>query len=346
MALPTIPRSVNTDIDASTRDLWRKGVVSQVLQKIPLTAKLLSAGQIGFDSGERITQTVKYQEVDSLMQDYTDDQPMTVGRILNKTKPYFISKRAQIPVMHNADEELYNKGAQPVDLAVTRVQDASRAVKLGLNKRFYKAAATDTGASFNSVIQALNHDATYGGVTRTISSGVNTWFQGADINRFASAASSQDTQVAISINLIRRMVDVMMEDAEDTSPGNLMFLMGPANYIKLKGMVDAAGKYEYGPMNVKYGFESFTIDGVEIVKDYSLTATKLSAETNPQYWVLGLNIADWKLAIHPSRKFNLTPSVWQGQMANGTDSYLARILLAGNLCCFKPNGSIWLSNVQ
>jgi hypothetical protein len=51
------------------------------------------------------------------------------------------------------------------------------------------------------------------------------------------------------------------------------------------------------------------------------------------------------LRIHTSRDFQMTDFVWQGDRVNGYDKWLARILVAGNLVCWKPNGSMWLNNV-
>lgn len=345
MASSAITASTNAEIEASTRDLWKQGVKPQVLLQMPMLAKLYDGRRFVWRDGKTITQTVKYQEVDSLYQAYTVGTPMNGGRVQNKTKPWFYSKLAQIPITWDVDEELYNVSGgenSPVDLAASRVEDAVLGTRIGLYKAMYDADTTDTGNSFQSIVQALNHDATYGGTTRATTA-TNKWFQGASLD---DTYADQDTAVAISISLIRQMIDKMLENSKQTNASNLMFLMGPANYRKLKSQVDSTMHYTPGPMNVKYGFDSFTLDGAEVVKDYYLTANNLSAETTPEKWVFGLNIPDWEFAIHPNRNFKLTPFRWQAEVAGGTDSWLARVLLGGNLICWKPNGSIWRSNVS
>lgn len=90
------------------------------------------------------------------------------------------------------------------------------------------------------------------------------------------------------------------------------------------------------------------IDGIEIVQDSFLTAglvdhsgTTLAAEK----WMLLLNIPDWELRLHP-KHFKFTGFTWQGDRQDGYDEWLARIMIAGNLICWKPNGSIFLNNVS
>ena len=48
--------------------------------------------------------------------------------------------------------------------------------------------------------------------------------------------------------------------------------------------------------------------------------------------------------LDPQRGFgHITDFTDQSVIANGTADYLARVKLAGNLVCEKPNGSIYLS---
>jgi len=123
--------------------------------------------------------------------------------------------------------------------------------------------------------------------------------------------------------------------------------MGEDNYLTLKAQVQASVHITNpGPL-VKYGFNTFMLDdNVEIVCDTYLTDTILTDETTPQNWVFGFNAEDWKLWLYRGRAFNLTPFVWQGQMANQPDAHLARVLLKGNLACEKPNGSIFRTAIS
>jgi len=350
MASNTIPTSDNAQIEHTTRNLWRKGVISQVLLARPLMAKLYDRHRFRPDSGEKIRQTVKTSEVDGLLQTYTADQPMPGGRQTNLDRFVFEQKRAQLPISYDAGEDLFNNGGPNalVDLGRQRAEDAFEGTHIGVYKQFYGSAGTDTGTDFNSVIQALTHDTaseTYGNVTRNYGTSVNDWAQGADLNDFASDASSQATSYQISIYLIRRCAMKMREHAK--AGASLMFVVGPDLYLKLKMELDASVKYEAGPMNLDYGFESFTIDkNIEIVNDYFLTAKNLPAETTPNKWLIGFNADDWQFVVHPKRAFLRTTPKWQGDVPNGTDSYLGRVMLVGNLVCWRPSGSILLTNVS
>lgn len=351
MASTAIPASVNAQIEHSTQNYWKEGVKDQVLLKMPLMAKLYDRKRMRPESGEKIRQTVKTSEVDGLFQTYAMGTPLPGGRSSNLDRFVFSQKFAQLPISHDADEELFNRGGKnaPVDIARQRAKDAFRGTRIGLYKQFYGSAATDSGTDFQSIYQALAHDDAaelYGNVSRDISADLNDWAQGADLGDFASNASVQATAYQISIYLIRRCIVKMMEHAEDENDvSSLMFVCGPDLYLKLKQEVDASLKYTPGPMAVKYGFNSFTIDNVEVVLDYFLTDANLPAETNPDKWLIGINADDWEFVLQPSRAFKRTPAKWQGDIEGGTDSYLSRVLITGNLCCWKPRGSILLTNV-
>jgi hypothetical protein len=83
------------------------------------------------------------------------------------------------------------------------------------------------------------------------------------------------------------------------------------------------------------------LDGHEVV---SVPYLQRSSTTKTWFFILNMNF--WELRIHTARNFKMTDFKWQGEQANGFDYYLARILLKGNFVCWKPNSSMWLSNVS
>jgi len=89
----------------------------------------------------------------------------------------------------------------------------------------------------------------------------------------------------------------------------------------------------------KYGFQTFVIDGVEFVQDSWLTTNSMTTD----FFLLAPST--WDLRVSPKRNFKMTGFTWQGDQVGGLDKYLARILLAGNLTCSKPNANIWKSNM-
>jgi hypothetical protein len=347
MAADAITPSANANISATTRDFWLRTVVDQVFLKMPLYARLLMADKVSWKGGQHITAPVDTAEWDDLMQDYTAGEGMTSGRAATLTKPWFNWKMAQMPVSYNVDEYLQNGGASDIkviDFSEYLTKKSHKATRIGLYKRMYSSTSTDATKPIQSVYQALNHDATYGHVSRATTV-TNKWWQGASI---AETFADQDTSRTISIHMFRQAFSAADMRAE--TAGNYLCVVGPDNYLNLKSQVDGSVHIVNppGPL-VKYGFQSFMLDGVEVVRDPYLRATGLTAETalgtGPEKWFFIFNINDWELRLHPERSIRMTPFKWQGDYANGPDEWLARIMIAGNLVCWRPQGSIWLSDV-
>ena len=344
MASDAITESTNKNIASTTRDLWKRSVVSQVFLQMPLYTKLLLRHRVTWKGGVNITCPVQTSEQDGYGQWYSTGTGMTAGHASTLTKPWFGWKKFQQPVTFDIDEELQNSGGsetEVVDLAALMVQQAHRATRINLYKAMYRAATVDTDRQFSSVVQALTHDQAYAHTTRTVGSSINTWWQGASIDE---SYTDQATQRTWSIGTFRDAHDAADRFVENDA--DYLCVVGSAGYLKLKAQVDASTYVTNPGELVKYGFESFTLDGVEVVKDKFLRANGLPDETNPQYWFFLLNVNDWELRLHPKRAMTFKPFKWQGDVKDGPDEWLARVMMAGNLCCWRPNGSIFLSNVQ
>jgi len=336
MAANALTPTQNADLNATSRELWDKTIKDQVLLRIPLLAKLFDMRQIKFDDGTRLAWSVDTAEIDDLAQDYGTGDAMTAGRKKTLTKPWLNWKKMQVPILLDEEEMNENGGSNSiVDLSAFIVKKGQRAARIALCRRLYASASSDSGDAIQGVYQALiQATTTYAHVTRSTT--VNTWFQSASVN---GAWTDQATAAAMSVSLMRSMV-MAMSRYGDADRRNFLFTMGENNYLTLKAQVQASVHLiNPGPL-VKYGFDTFMLDGnVEIVCDTYLSDTILD-ETTPQQWVFGFNAEDWKLWLFRKRAFNLTPFVWQGQMANQPDAWLARVLLKGNLAALKPNGSI------
>jgi hypothetical protein len=76
-----------------------------------------------------------------------------------------------------------------------------------------------------------------------------------------------------------------------------------------------------------------------------VSSTYLQTTAVMQKWVFILNMEEFELRLSANRNFDMTEFEWQGKHTGGVDYYLARILIAGNLICWKPSSSLWLSNV-
>jgi len=350
MALGATAETVaNANLAAATRALIIKGFKEQVLMKNPLLTKMLLASRVTWQGGTSIKQAVKYTDLSSLVQDYNPNDALTAERKTMFEQPWFDWRYAQVPLVYDIEEKLQNMSGgsdtQIFSLASVLSKAGLEALRIWLTKCAYEIpdsgstqlASSDTRTTnprFQSIIQALNHDATYARLSRATTV-TNKWWQSASI---ADTYADQDTDIGWSINTVRQARQAI--DLYSSGPQDLICLVGSVGHLALKREIESRHMYvNPGPL-AKYGFDSFTIDGLEVVHDPYL---RNSLVGNAHKWLLILNIKDWEFRLHPQRAFEVAPFTHQGNVPNGVDMWLSRIYLAGNLVCWKPSGSIWLS---
>ena len=341
MSANTITASSNDNLESTTRELWLETVVDQVLLKSAVIGKLLDRGRDVWKAGKVITKTIDTAETDETSQFYTVGEGMTATRKTTLDRAYFDRKYLQTPVVMDVNESLDNDGGveSVIDLAEYLVKKAQRATRIKLIKAIYSSSTTDATGSFQGIYQALNHDATYGHLSRATTV-TNGYWQGASLD---DTYADQDDAQTISVSLIRQCTAKLSEHMDDVA--DLFYVMGPSLWLTLQAQLDGSVNYQPGPMQLKYGFTSFMIDGVECIKDDYLTDTNLSAESDPDKWLFGLNAAEWEFRLHPKRALTLKPFVWQGDRQDAVDQELSRVMAAGNLVTWKPRASIMLTNV-
>jgi hypothetical protein len=350
------------DLSLATRELFVRSVKHQVFMQTPILEELERRNKITYSGGKYIERLVDTGEVDELGQAYTANEPLTDEKKDTLEKPRFNFKLYQHPMKYDVDEYLQNHEAasdvQLLDLAEHLVRKSQRGIRLALRNMLYNVnPKTQTGSEtgvgdsskfFQSLLSALDHDVTYGGITRTLSSSTNSWWQGADPSGQPNqgvTVSTQNTAANITISNLRKWIVPIEQYMEKMS--DLYCIMCPTLWNKLRAELEAKGQLKDGlnQDKIRYGIQSFSIDGMEVVKDPYLEKGWGSSGTT-ENWVFILNLNDWELRIHNARNFKQTEFKWQGENANGFDYYLARILLAGNFLCWKPNGSMWLQNVS
>ena len=355
--------NANGNLQSLTRASVIPQIRNQVFLKSPLMAALVDAKKINWRGGTLISKPVQKANADSLAQDYTVNEPMTAQRKTVMETPQFHLKFKQIPIVYDVQEELMNQAATDsnakiLDLVETLTRITLSGIRISLYKNIWYDGLITNASDTQSGVQSIRHalycavadsSTTYGGITRTSSgtaaSIVNQWWQGADINMWASSTANA-TSCAASIDTFRKAKDACDEHLDDTP--NYLAITGPKNYRRLKAYVDAKRVDTSNGSLAKYGFDTFTIDGVQVVKDAFLTEANLAgweagATNYPDEAFVLLNINDWEFRIAPSRNFKMTPFKWQGDQPNGLDQHMARVLLAANLVCWKPNGSILLN---
>ncbi len=340
-----------SDLTIATRELFVRTMKNEVFMRMPFYEELERRNLITFRGGKYIERLVDKDEMDDLAQDYTSHEALTDEAKPMLAKPRFTWKRTQIPLRYDGEVEIQNANAgteeQLADLPKYLVKKAQRAARIKMMKNAFNAGSTtprtDGGKYFQSLVSALNHDTTYGTISRSFSSDTNDYWQGADPAGLSGgiSSSSQDTAVNISISNLRKWItesDVShyMEAMQD-----VYVMMCATLYNKLRAEMESRHIYKPIGDTAKQGFNKMELDGHQIV-----SVPYLGTTSTMKTWVFILNLPDWELRINTARNFKMTEFEWMGKQSNGYDYYLARILIAGNLVCWKPNGNMWLSQVS
>jgi hypothetical protein len=349
------------DLSIATRELFVRSVKDQVYMRTPILEELQRRSQVTYSGGKYIERLVDVNEVNGLAQAYTANEALSDGKIDTLEKPRFNFKLLQQPMKYDVDEYLQNHNAgteeQLLDLAQYLVTKSQRGIKLAMRNMMYNvnpdgATGSETGVPdnskyFQSLLSALDHGVTtYGNTSRTIGTSTGWWCGSDPASRpdVSGISSTQDDATNISVANFRKWLIPIEEYMESMS--DLYVVMCPTLWNKLRAELEAKGQHsQLNAEKLAYGIQAFDIDGAMIVKDPYLENGYGTSGTT-ENWVFILNLNDWELRIHNDRNMKQTEFKWQGENANGHDYWLARILCSGNLINWKPNGSMWLSNVS
>jgi hypothetical protein len=351
-----------TNLETVTRDLFVGGVEDEVYTRIAFTEELLKRKQITTKGGKNITKAIDYAEVDSLAQAYSSNEPLTDGEKTSLIAPAFGWKKVQLPMKYDGDVEIQNLTAndteQMVDIGEYIVNKAHRGMKLKLNSMLFNGGActtatgyNDSGKNFQSLIHALLHEdtattGTYGGIARDASAGLRNWYQGACPSQIVSTVAegtaltvtAQSTETPLTIANLRKWIIPVQHHMK--AKKDIMVIMCPSLFNRLKAECQAQMVYKEDGDTANVGFNKMYIDNHQIVDcDY------LETNAAMKKWVFLLNMDTWEIRINSARNFKQTAFKWCGDLPNGVDYYLARILLAGNCITWNPAANMFLSNV-
>ncbi|KPJ70372.1 MAG: hypothetical protein AMS14_10840, partial [Planctomycetes bacterium DG_20] len=267
---------------------------------------------------------------------YGPTDPLTTTSRTLTDKPKWGWKYMQMPVTYDVETKLQNDTGDsevaPLKLVQLIVKQANEGCRRRFQKAFYDTATTDAGTSIQSVVTGIDHARTYGTLVTT--SSAKTWWNGASLD---DTFTDRNTAYAASIANFRKVKTRILR-YQSGNPA-LMAICSEEIFDKLKAQVEARHIYTRdGSRLAKYGFETFMIDGVEVVQD-----SWLSLNSKANYFLM-LTLDSWELRIHPMRSFTMTDFVWQGDRDGGRDEWLSRILIAGNNVCWQPNANYWGSN--
>jgi len=340
------------DVTLATRELFSRTLVDQVMWRTPVVEALQRNGQVKstFKGGKYIEKLIDTDTIESLVQEYTTNTALTDAKKTTLEKPRFTWKYATLPLRYDIDEEVQNANAgkeeQLLDLPEHLVKKAHKDLKKWMCAKLFNSGSTtgvaDGAVGFQSFVSALDADVTYGTITRTAASNIADYWQGADPAGLWSSitASTQGTAANMTTSNIRKWVNESdiahyMDGADD-----LMILMCPTLWNKLAAEME--GKLIYKPgLKQSQGIRSMIFDGHEIV-----SVPYLQTTSEMKTWVFIINLRHWEWRMWNNRDFKFTGFKWQGENSNGYDFFLARVMMCGNFFCWKPNSSMWLSNVS
>ena len=325
--------TLNIDaLTATTQKLYLKTVVDQVHDRIPLIYRLRKRNNVTSDGGSQIQVPLRYGK-NTQTQNYVKGQILTSGRDTKLTAAVFDWRHTQVPIKYDVDDEIKNSGKQQiVNVIAEEVKSAQEDMMDTLSENFfgiYEGSASTPGdadplglpAAFYGGSYAYG-TASYGGITRAA---IGDWWDGNmdDLTTVGAATT-------VSFSQWDFMVETCMKYKARRQ--DLMAVCGSALYRKWKALVRSKSNNDcdVSGMMAKAGFESFNIDGVELVLDDNCPASTFYM----------LDTAQWKWHISPKRNFKMTPFKSQAEYNNGIDEYLARVFLSHTgLVCEKPRTS-------
>jgi hypothetical protein len=346
-----------TNLYSLTRELIDKSLTDEVLIRTAFLDELKKRSQVITSGGRTIEKRVTKDTTTSLGQAYSMKEPLTSSQKSLIESPSWNWKYYQMPIEYDGDVEIQNLHAGEAekiyDVAEMLAEQALNGVNQYLQAALFNGGATttgvydDSGKHIQSLVSALDHDTTYGGLTRTLanaSAGTNDFWQGADPTAGAwfgttLASSAQGTATTMTIANLRQWIIKVQRYIKRKD--DLMVVMCPTLFNKLKAEAQAQMIYKGATDTGRVGFNKMYIDGHQIVD-----ADYLETNSTTNKWVFLLNVDTWEMHLHSQRNFKMTEFEWQGKNINGTDTYLARLLLAGNCICRQPNANMWLSNVS
>ncbi len=341
------------DLNLATRELFIRSLVHEVYQRSPILDDLQKRNQIIVRGGKTIDRNVIKDDLESLAQDYSENDVLTDEAKDQLVKPSFPWKRFQLPLRYSGETEIQNANAgreeQLTDLPRFLAEQAHDGVRLHLMKLIFNEGSTtgvaQTADQFQSIVSALDFDVSYGGITRTGASGVANYWQASQATGTtpnpAEGSTLTDVQGTATVMSLANLRTWRIGVQQYTkTKDDLLYVMCPTLFNKVRNELETRNIYRpVGDTSVQ-GFNKMEFDGHNIVD-----VPYLESSSTMKKWVFILNLRYWTLYINAARNYKMTPFAWQGKYANGHDYYLSRLLVAGNFVCWKPNANLMLTNV-
>jgi len=315
--------ALNIDqLNTDTRKFYDRTLTDQVHDRIPLIHKLRRMKRVITRGGTQIQIGLKYAR-------NTQSEHYTMGSILNsgndtkRTAAVFDWRYKNTPIKYTGEDEIKNQGdTQIFDTVSEEIEAGQEDCMEYLSDVLFESTSpgTDTSAIPQGLNSALDLTSTYGEITR--SSTVNAWWRGSVVS----------TGKTVSLAEFRSGYQTIAQYRVNFK--NVLCITTKSIFQKFQALLQPHVNTPIVGEMAKAGFRSMSIDGIEIVIDDNV----------PDDYFYMLDLSTWQWRINPVRDFKLTDFKWQGENNNGTDEYLARILLAHNWVCNKPRANqVWTS---
>lgn len=344
----------NANITATTRELWESTRVREVEYKMPLIAALIKRNRKRV-AGTKIKRTLDYAYTDSVTQEYRPNEPLTSETMDFLTTAEFNWRYVQHPVKYGVEEFAMNRGADQAtapggDLIRALVAKAQDSMRLKLYKMAFYPFDSDTDTAstvtrFQSVGDALaqyGDVATYGGLTRNATT--MAWWNGAS---YDGTYADNNTARVMTIRNLRQCISALRRHNQNIMRQNLLIVMGSDLFGGLQDQIESHHQQTSPGMGLaEFGFNEIALDGVSIVEEpwFDTQPYGSSSGDDTQKWVCVFHVPDWEYRVYPGRDMAFTGFRWQGDIEGGKDEWLGRIMLLGNLVCWRPNSSMHQTN--
>jgi len=355
-----------SNLEEATREYVDLRWKSAVSYGMPLLTRMLEREQM-WPGGLKYQQVVENADQEILVQEYGPNDGLTGGSVDLFDKPEWLAAYLQIPVEIDVDERVMNlpkTDAQLINIRDKVGENALRSLKQWMNKRIYGSAndsEIDSRHTYlQGIVSALLKDRTYGTITRTSASNTNNFWQAADYDEESTAAVINKTN-------LDNWIDSVVEYAD--SPQDLLIIMGPTLWNRLKAIMDAQNAWEVKGQMATQGFTSMTYNGVEIAKDHTLDrmtsrgytggrtnhkdGTGAGLDGSGSYtgdqFVFVLDLSTWHLRYFQDEEtgpFEMTDFFQQDKIIGGKEMKMARFKWKGNLTCDLPNRNLMRTNVS
>ena len=304
------------EIDAHVRDKYIPVLIDQVYYNFPLFIRLASKERVVYDSGDKISQPVLYDDLAG--GSYTGLDTFDIATKETTTLAKWAWKLYYVNVTIDGETMLKVEGDEKIlSIVESKMETASKTMKKLLTQDIFSDGTGNGGKAMDGLVNAITTTGTYGEINKATYS----WWQG----------QYNSTGGAFTLSMLQSMYG----DCSDGKTQPDLIVTTQDIYDKIWARVQPSqrevstnGKHS-DIANV--GFSGITFNGAVIVVDNYC----------PSGYIFLLNTDYWKLVVHKRRDMSWT----EKKVPLDQDAYVRQLLWAGNLICQAPRWQGMIANV-